>query len=62
MLTRFAYSNVRHISLPILAIRPMGGRRGRRPTADHQRTADAYALQGQERVLERSSREGIRQV
>lgn len=40
----------------------MGGRGGRRPTAHVRRPAGLPALQPEQRVLERSAGEGVRQV
>ena len=45
-----------------MAVRPVGGGTHRRQTPNEQRQTHLHALRRQERVLERSTGEGIRQV
>ena len=46
----------------VLAVRPLGGRGGRRPAAHLLRAARVHALGGAERVLVSAAREGLRKV
>lgn len=46
----------------VLAVRRVGGRGDRRPSAGQRRRADVCPLSGGEGVLERSVGEGLRQV
>lgn len=49
-------------SLPVLAVRRVGGCRGGRPAAHQERGAALRALGRGQRVLERTAGEGLRQV